>query len=265
MIDVYNFHEGETALLISVPHDGCHLPRAMQERMTSAGIALPDTDWHVTELYGFARELGASMISANYSRYVVDLNRPSSDADLYPGQLSTGLCPVRTFSGDDIYTSGSVGDKEIRDRVETYWQPYHDRIRSALGSLRKRHGYALLWDAHSIASVVPRLFEGKLPALNVGTNGGRSCATELQASIAKVAGGSPYSNIVNGRFQGGFITRHYGDPDRHVHAVQLEIAQRVYMDEVTRLFDVRKALRLRDTLRQLLKIFMQTANQDLYI
>jgi N-formylglutamate amidohydrolase len=265
MIEVYNFHEGETALLISVPHDGCHLPTDLYERMTSSGIALPDTDWHVTELYGFARELGASMISANYSRYVVDLNRSSSDEQLYPGQIATGLCPVQTFSGDDIYKSGDVGDEEIRNRVETYWRPYHDRIRSVLESLQKQHGYALLWDAHSIASAVPRLFEGTLPALNIGTNGGRSCAMELQGAVAKVAQTSPYSSILNGRFRGGFITRHYGDPDGRVHAVQLEIAQRVYMDEASRLFDARKASRLRDTLRQLLKIFMQTANRDLSI
>ncbi len=222
---------------------------------------LPDTDWHVAELYAFAREFGASMLIANYSRYVVDLNRPPGDEALYAGQVATGLCPTQTFAGDDIYRSGEPDADEVAQRVVTYWRPYHDRIAETLAALRERHGHALLWEAHSIASVVPRLFDGKLPALNIGTNGGRSCDPALESAVTEIARESSYSHVLNGRFQGGFITRHYGEPAKHVHAVQLEIAQRVYMDESTRVFDAAKATRLRATLRHMLETIIQTARK----
>jgi len=264
MIDVFGFHEGDSPLLISVPHDGCHLPDAMRERMTPAGTALPDTDWHVAELYEFAREMGASMLVANYSRYVVDLNRPATDDALYEGQVATGLCPTQTFSGDEIYASKAVGKDETTQRIATYWKPYHEKLQEALRALQDRHGYALLWDAHSIASIVPRLFDGELPVLNIGTNAGRSCAPGIERAIAESAQTGNYSSVLNGRFQGGYITRHYGDPDQRIHAVQLEIAQRAYMDESTGLYDAQKAARLRDTLRPMLNAFLQTA-RDLKI
>jgi len=258
MIDVFSFHEGTSPLLISVPHDGIHLPTDIRARMTAAGAAVPDTDWHVAELYSFTRELGASMLVANYSRYVVDLNRAATDDTLYPGQVATGLCPLQTFAGEDIYSRPGVEHEEMRQRVATYWQPYHDRLESALGSLREKHGYALLWDAHSIASVVPRLFDGKLPELNIGTNGGLSCATSVTERVAAVADVSPYSYVVDGRFKGGYITRHYGNPESGVHAMQLEIAQRVYLNEASTIFDARKGSRLRDTLRPMLEVFTES-------
>lgn len=259
MIDVYSTVTGELPLLVSVPHDGCHVPDDIRERMTEAGLALPDTDWHVAELYEFARDLGASMQVANYSRYVVDLNRSASDDDLYPGQLVTGLCPLQTFSGEDIYTTGGIDPEEKTRRISTYWQPYHQQIEATLSAMRDRYGYALLWDAHSIPSTVPRLFDGELAALNIGTNDGASCPQPIEAAIASVAKTSPYSSVVNGRFKGGHITRHYGDPENHVFAIQLEIAQRSYMDEDTRVFDSRRANRLRGTLRQLLETLLSTA------
>ena len=255
MIDVFNFHEGASPLLVSVPHDGIHLPSDIRARMTPAAQTLRDTDWHVAELYSFARELGASMLVANYSRYVVDLNRPATDEALYAGQVATGLCPLQTFSGDAIYEAATPDADELAARVERYWRPYHDKIGSTLAKIRDRHGFALLWDAHSIASVVPRLFDGELPELNLGTNGGRSCAPEIAGRVVDVAAASDYSHVVNGRFQGGYITRHYGDPGNNVHAMQLELAQRVYLDETTTAFDARKASRLRDTLRPMLEAF----------
>lgn len=255
MIDVFSFHEGSSPLLISVPHDGIHLPGDIRARMTPAAAALPDTDWHVAELYSFARELGASMLVANYSRYVVDLNRPATDEALYDGQVATGLCPLQTFSGEAIYASGQVEPDEVAARVEEYWRPYHAKLSSALARIRERHGRALLWDAHSIASVVPRLFDGELPELNLGTNGGHSCAPGIAERVTAVAAASDYSHVVNGRFQGGYITRHYGNPADNVHAMQLELAQRVYLNEATTAFDARKASRLRDTLRPMLEAF----------
>jgi N-formylglutamate amidohydrolase len=261
MSEVRSLHRGDVPLLISVPHDGRNVPPDIRQRMTAAGEALPDTDWHVAELYGFARELGASMLVANYSRYVVDLNRPASDEALYNGQVSTGLCPVQTFSGEDIYRFGAPDDKEVAARIRAFWQPYHDCIELELRRMREQHGYALLWDAHSINSVVPRLFEGELPALNIGTNGGLSCGREIESRVSRIAMESPFEAVLNGRFQGGFITRHYGDPEKNVHAVQLEIAQRVYMDEVSDVTDPSKMARLRGTLRQMLESLIQEAEK----
>ena len=257
MIDVFGFREGSAPLLISVPHDGCHLPPDIRASMTPAGIELPDTDWHVAQLYEFAGDLGASILVANYSRYVVDLNRSATDEVLYPGQLATGLCPTETFAGDAIYAD--VANIDQATRVETYWKPYHDRIRATLDAICERHGYALLWDAHSIPSRVPRLFDGELPALNIGTNGGASCDSEVERAVTTVAEASEYSSVLNGRFRGGFITRHYGEPRNGIHAVQLEISQRVYMDEQTRMFDAKKALHLRGTLREMLRAYLESA------
>lgn len=259
MIDVCNTYEGELPLLINVPHDGCHLPKEIRDRMTSIGLALPDTDWHVAELYDFARDLGASMQVANYSRYVVDLNRSAADDVLYPGQVATGLCPEQTFAGEDIYVDGGVSDEEKAQRIKKYWQPYHARLESTLATLRAKHGYALLWDAHSIPSIVPRLFDGELPELNIGTDGGKSCAASIETAVADATRAGPYGVVVNGRFKGGYITRHYGSPGDGVHAIQLEIAQRAYMDEDTMVFDVEKVGRLRARLRRVLEVFLSTA------
>lgn len=261
MIEVCNTFEGTLPLLISVPHDGCHLPEAMRTRMTPTGLALPDTDWHVAELYDFARELGATLQIANYSRYVIDLNRSATDEDLYPGLIVTGLCPLETFAGESIYSSGGVTGDEKAARVSEYWQPYHARIESTLSAMRAKHGYALLWDAHSIPSVVPRLFDGALPELNIGTNSGRSCAAPIEAAVVDVAQASDYSTVVNDRFKGGYITRHYGDPQNNTHALQLEIAQRAYMDEATTAFDASKARQLQGALHRLLEAYIGAAHR----
>ncbi len=259
VIDVYSFFGGNLPLLISVPHDGCHVPEDISARMTDAGRALPDTDWHVAELYDFARDLGASMQVANYSRYVVDLNRSADDGALYPGQLVTGLCPVQTFAGDDIYTDDGVDADEKARRVTAYWEPYHRQLDATLAAMREQHGYALLWDAHSIPSSVPRLFDGELPELNIGSNDGASCAAPIEQAVAVTAAASSYSTVVNDRFRGGYITRHYGDPAHGVFALQLEIAQRSYMDEATGVFDSERAGHLRSTLGRLLEAFLSAA------
>ena len=260
MIEVYSTISGQLPLLISVPHDGCHLPEDIRVRMTEAGLALPDTDWHVAELYEFAREIGASMQVANYSRYVVDLNRSATDDALYPGQTVTGLCPEQTFSGEAIYLDGGVDDEEKAQRISKYWRPYHDSLKSTLASLREKFGYALLWDAHSIPSNVPRLFEGELPELNIGTDNGLSCPASIETAVAAAARAGPYSTVVNERFRGGYITRHYGAPGKCVAAIQLEIDQRTYMDEVSRVYDAQKASELRGTLRRLLETFLAAAD-----
>jgi N-formylglutamate amidohydrolase len=261
MIEVFSAFEGDLPLLVSVPHDGCQVPDEIRARMSPAGLAMPDTDWHVAELYEFARELGASMQVANYSRYVVDLNRSATDDVLYPGQVVTGLFPQQTFSGEKIYKEGGVTEVEKTARIDKYWRPYHTRIASTLAAMRKHYGYALLWDAHSIPSVVPRLFDGELAELNIGTDGGKSCEPLIETAVVERALASPYSTAVNDRFRGGYITRHYGDPENRVYAIQLEIAQRAYMDEATTVFEADKAGRLRATLQELLEAFLSTARQ----
>lgn len=243
--DVFNLRRGEQPLLISIPHMGTYIPADIAGRLTPAANLLADTDWHLGQLYDFAAAMGATILQANYSRYVIDLNRPPGDESLYPGQATTSLCPTETFPGEPVYQEGKVPAKEeIAARLSAYWRPYHDQLQAELTRLRALHGAVLLWDAHSIASRLPRLFDGKLPDFNIGTNEGRSCAVAVQDAIgraAAAAAGSRYTSVVNGRFKGGYITRHYGQPQDNIHAVQLEMCQSTYMDE-TPPFDYRPDL-----------------------
>jgi len=231
--DIYRLEHGTTPLVVSVPHAGTIVPAAIAGRLTAAGRALPDTDWHVDRLYGFARGLGASLLVATHSRYVIDVNRPPDDAPLYRGRRVTGLCPVTTFDGEPIYLEGEAPEAaEVGDRRARFWEPYHACLRRELEVVRRRFGVALLFDAHSIRSEIPSLFPGRLPELNLGTGGGSSAGTELTTRIAAVlAATEAYSSVVNGWFKGGHITREYGNPSGGVHAVQLELAQRGYMRE----------------------------------
>jgi len=259
MKDTFTFHPGSIPLLVSVPHDGRVLPDDIASTMTAAGRAIPDTDWHVAQLYEFAQGLGAAVIKADYSRYVVDLNRPADNASLYDGQVATGLCPQQTFDGQDIYTDAT--SINVESRVEQFWRPYHEKIAETLFDSRQSHGFALLWDAHSIASCVPRLFDGELPVLNLGTWDGRSCDAGIAAAVIEIAEDSAFDTVVNARFQGGYITRHYGRPADNVHVIQLELAQRAYMDEATRNFDDTKASKLRDALEPMLSTFINSATR----
>ncbi|MCH9695637.1 MAG: N-formylglutamate deformylase [Gammaproteobacteria bacterium] len=261
MSEVFDFVAGDLPLLISVPHDGRDLPSKIRDRMTPAGQAIPDTDWDVARLYEFVEDMGACMLVAKNSRYVVDLNRSADDEVLYPGQLVTGLCPEHTFGGDAIYRSGVVSEGEQRGRVETYWRPYHEKLQQTLDAMCTTHGVALLWDAHSIPSKVPRLFDGELPVLNIGSNSGKSCGADIESAVAAVATASDYNAVLNGRFKGGFITRNYGKPSKGVHALQLEIAQRAYWNEGLGRFDDASAEPLRDTLKNMLIAFLDAAKK----
>ena len=263
MTELLSVHHGNSPLVISIPHDGRVIPDDISARMTEAGRAIPDTDWHVARLYEFARGLGAHIVVANVSRYVVDLNRSGSDETLYEGQVATGVCPQASFAGDALYEAGKEPPtEEQQERLSIFWEPYHLALQSFIEFAKLEHGYALLWDAHSIASAVPRLFDGELPELNIGTFNGRSCAAELAAPVVDVATASEYSSIHNGRFIGGFITRHYGQPENDVHAIQLEIAQRAYMNEETRDFDDTIAAKLRDTLTRMIDAYQTAAEQQ---
>ena len=254
-MDTFTLHRGSAPLLISLPHDGSEIPAELAAGMTDAARLAPDTDWHVSRLYAFARELGASVLVPRFSRYVVDLNRPPDDTSLYPGQNTTGLCPAVRFTGEPVYRDGQAPDPaQTAQRVETYWRPYHEALRGELDRLYARHGRVVLWEGHSIrGSGLPFLFDGRLPDLNLGTATGASCSAGLQARLeAVLAGQGDYDWVANGRFKGGHITRHYGDPERGIDAVQLEISQRNYMDEDSFAWDAARAERLQTVLRPLL-------------
>lgn len=253
-MDICTLHRGTAPLLISLPHNGTALPEDIAARMTPQACRVPDTDWHVAQLYAFARELGASVLVPAHSRYVVDLNRPSDDTSLYPGQNTTGLCPVVQFSGEPVYRAGEEPQPdEIAARVQRYWVPYHAALTDELARLRDAHGRVVLWEGHSIRSVVPFLFEGRLPDFNLGTAAGASCSPALQARLVDVlAAQHGYTHVVNGRFKGGYITRHYGRPHEGIEAVQLELAQLNYMDEDSFEYLPGRAAPTQAILRQLL-------------
>jgi len=251
----FKYRAGRTPLLVSMPHTGTHVPAPLLGRMTEEAGRLPDTDWHLEQLYDFVDALGASVLVATHSRYVVDLNRPPDNANLYPGQDTTPLVPVDTFHRQALYRPGQEPDTaEIAERVQKYWKPYHSQLSLELERLKRQHGYALLWDAHSIFSEVPRLFSGKLPSLNLGTADGRSCGSGIgEGLMQKVSG---YGAVLNGRFKGGYITRTYGDPAKGVHAVQLELSEATYMEESPPFrFNESLAKRLRPQLRALVEEF----------
>jgi N-formylglutamate amidohydrolase len=258
MNDCFDFHPGTLPLLISVPHDGRQLAAGMAENMTEQALALPDTDWHVTRLYEFAKDLGANVIAARYSRYVVDLNRSASDETLYPNQVATGLCPAQTFAGEPLYKEGFGFDKAAR--VEEFWQPYHNKLESTLAALCDEFGYVLIWDAHSIRGEVPRLFPGSLPDLNFGTNNGASCGTAIGAALREaIADIADYSTVLDGRFKGGYITRHYGNPTANIHAIQLELAQRSYMNEASTEYDETLSNRLAAEISRVMQVCVKAA------
>ncbi|HEY9513641.1 MAG TPA: N-formylglutamate deformylase [Rhodanobacter sp.] len=257
-MDTFTLQRGRVPLLISLPHDGSFIPDDIAARMLPRALSSLDTDWHVARLYApLAQELGASVLKPQASRYVVDLNRPADGHALYPGQRETGVVPSVGFDGEPLYRSGQAPDAaEVQRRINEFWQPYHQAITQELVRLLAEHGRAVLWEGHSIRSRVPMLFTGRLPDFNLGTASGASCSPGLQARLQGCldAHAARFSHAVNGRFKGGYITRHYGDPAGRVQAVQLELVQLNYMDEDSRVFDEEKATEVR---RQILSMLRQ--------
>ncbi len=245
--DLFRLRRGGGRLLVSIPHAGTYVPPEIAAQFTAVGRALPDTDWHVDRLYDFVEETDATLLIATHSRYVVDLNRAPDGEKLYPGQAETGLVPAKTFAGEAIWRDAP----ETAARLDRYWHPYHGALAGELARIRDAHGTACLFDAHSIRSRVPRLFAGTLPALSFGTNDGRSASAHF-AERAVEAVGSAYDSVLNGRFKGGWITRHYGQPAAGVQAIQLEIAQRAYLDEDDPVWNPGRASGLQAVLRRLI-------------
>jgi N-formylglutamate deformylase len=256
-MSTFTLQRGHVPMLVSLPHDGSFIPDDISTRMHPAARRAPDTDWHVGRLYEpLAQALGASVLKPVASRYVVDLNRPADGHALYPGQRETGLVPVIGFDGEPLYRGGSEpDDAEIQRRINDYWRPYHQAIAQELARLCAEHGRAVLWEGHSIRSRVPMLFEGQLPDFNLGTAASTSCDPALQARLqACLESQSRFSFAVNGRFKGGYITRHYGTPATGVQAVQLELAQLNYMDEESFAYDEAKAPAVQDLIGRMLQV-----------
>jgi formiminoglutamase len=253
MKDWLHIDRGDAPLIVAVPHAGTHIPDNCAPGLIAAR-ALHDTDWHVHRLYTFARDMGATLIRTDISRAVIDMNRDPSGASLYPGQATTELCPTTTFDGDPLHHAGMAPDNtEIAARRERFHTPYHAALTAEIARLRAIHSAIVLYDAHSIRSRVPRLFDGELPEFNIGSVGRTSCAPALVDGVETLCRASGRSLVVDGRFRGGWTTRHHGSPAAGVHAIQMELAQRAYCDEAEpSRWDPALAASVTETLTQIL-------------
>ena len=259
----FTLHRGTSPLLVSLPHVGALIPENIRHRFVPWALQTEDTDWHLDRLYAFVKAMGASIITPVVSRYVIDLNRPPENVPMYAGANNTELCPTRFFSGDALYRDGYAPDQaEITRRLTDYWQPYHQALAAELARLKLIYGYAILFDGHSIKSELPWLFAGRLPDLNLGTVNGTSCAATLRDVLAAVLASvlqpqSTFTHVVDGRFKGGYITRHYGQPSQHIHALQLEMCWRCYMKESPPyLYDENRAAQVQPLLRSLVETML---------
>ncbi|MCZ8375684.1 MAG: N-formylglutamate deformylase [Beijerinckiaceae bacterium] len=229
--DWLEIREGTAPLILSLPHTGTEIPAALEGELVSPWLCRKDADWWIDRLYAFAGDLGATLIRTRISRTVIDVNRDPSGQSLYPGMATTELCPSTTFDGEPLYRSAGPDTAEIARRRAQYFDPYHAALEGQIRRLRAIHPAIALYDCHSIRSVIPRLFEGTLPHLNLGTNSGKACAPALEAQLAAIGMASPFEFVANGRFKGGYITRHHGNPAGGIHAIQMELACRAYLDE----------------------------------
>lgn len=254
MSDFLTIRRGAAPLLLSLPHAGTDIPAEVAASLADGAPALKDTDWWIDRLYApLAEALDATTVQTAVSRTAVDVNRDPSGLSLYPGRATTALVPLDTFDGEPLYPPGAEPDAAAVARRRRLWfDPYHAALSAELARLRQAHGHVLLYDCHSIRSRVPRLFDGTLPVFNIGTDDGRSCAATIAAAAADACRRSGMSLVVDGRFKGGWITRHYGRPEAGVHAVQMELACRAYMDETPPRFDETRAERLRAVLDEAL-------------
>lgn len=227
---IVSITRGASPLVLSMPHPGTGLPAEVAAQLNARGKLVEDTDWHMRQLYAFAERFQPTFVEAQLSRFVIDLNRDPDGVSLYPGQATTELVPTTTFDGAPIWQA-APDEAEIARRREAYFRPYHDALAAEIAHAKAQHGFCLLWDCHSIKSVIPRLFPGTLPTLNLGTNSGASAAPSVEAAAAAAMAEGAFTNVVNSRFKGGWITRHYGQPAEHVHALQMEIALSAYLED----------------------------------
>ena len=260
--DVVAVTRGSSPLILSMPHPGTALPPEVAAALNERGRQVEDTDWHMRQLYGCADRFAPTIVEAQLSRFVIDLNRDPAGVSLYPGQATTELVPGTTFDGAPIWLM-TPDAAEIERRKAAYFQPYHQALAAEIERVKAEHGYCLLWDCHSIKSVIPRLFPGTLPMLNLGTNSGASCAPSVQHAADAALAGSGFNHVSNGRFKGGWITRHYGQPARDVHAIQMEISLSGYLTEETPpwRFDTPRAAQLQTALSAIIEAALDAARK----
>ncbi|MCF4097057.1 N-formylglutamate deformylase [Maritalea mediterranea] len=260
-MEPFTLTKGDSPLILAFPHVGTFVPADIAGRLNERGMALVDTDWFIDEVYADLMP-GATTIRATFSRYVIDANRDPEGVSLYPGQNTTTLCPTIDFEGQPIYHEGQAPTPgEIEARRIAFHAPYHAAIRDEIARIKAKHGYAVLYDGHSIRSELPFLFEGTLPALNLGTNGGATVLSDMEKRAFDIARDSAFESVLNGRFKGGWTTRHYGQPDQNVYAFQMEIAQSAYLktEQAPWALDVEKCARLRPTLKLILDALLDEA------
>ena len=257
--------QGDSCLVLAMPHTGTWVPDELWKDLNDRGRRLADTDWHLDQLYGDLTP-GATIVGANFHRYLLDANRDPSGESLYPGQNTTGLCPLTDFDGLPIYREGREPDlAEVERRTKAWHTPYHTALANELARVRARHGIVVLYDCHSIRSHIPFLFEGALPDFNIGTNNGLTCAPAMAAAIAKIcANAANYTSVLNGRFRGGWTTRHYGRPEQGMHAIQMELAQSTHLEAEAAPFaySPEKARGLRVHLKTVLETLIELAHQQ---
>jgi formiminoglutamase len=260
-MDWLHVHKGDQPIIISIPHAGQRLLASQNEDLIDPRAALDDTDHFVDRLYDFAFDMGISLIRSDMSRLVIDLNRDPEGVSLYPGRSTTGLVPTTDFKGLILYHEGKEPDNlEIRQRLIDYYHPYHEAIRQEINRLRIKFGRVILYDAHSVRSVLPWLFEGGLPLFNIGTNAGSTCSPALTEAVIKVCGPD---SVINGRFKGGYITRHYTNLNNGIETIQMELSKRGYMDEERTLWDDGRALALQKTLKTIMTICLKHAQGEI--
>lgn len=254
-MSIVSVMEGNRPLVLAQPHGGTRIVPAVFNSLNEKGRALIDTDWHIDKVYdGLVKDI--TVVRSNIHRYVIDVNRSPDNESLYPGQNTTGLCPLTDFDGNPIYQPGAAPDsEEVEHRRVHYHKPYHDALAQQLRRLRRKHEEVILYDCHSIRSQIPFLFEGVLPHFNIGTFNGRSCSNRVEQAVVEVCkNAAGYNTAVNGRFKGGWTTRHYGNPGSGIHAIQMELAQCAYMQEFPPwAYDEKKSSRLRSILSVILE------------
>ncbi len=262
MLNSYEYQSGNLPILVSMPHNGSLIPEKFHSVMTKSALNSVDTDWFLDRLYHFVLDRGCHVIKPQYSRYVIDLNRPEDNANLYPGQNTTELCPLTQFDASSIYLGGlEPSGAEIEDRINHYWRSYHQCLKSSLDAIRADHGIALLFDAHSIKSRVPRFFDGQLADFNFGNLDNQTCSNNL-TKLLEDWEPKGYSKVINGRFKGGYITRAYAMTDNNIHSLQLEISQATYMNEKTLSYDEQLAAMVIQPLNEMFDLFEQFVRQS---
>lgn len=259
---VFELRQGTSPIILGLPHTGTAVPEDIHDRLNDNGKILADTDWHIHDLYADLLE-DATSVRATFHRYVIDANRDPSGTSLYPGQNTTGLVPDTDFDGKPIWKDGcEPTEADITHRLQTFHAPYHAALAAEIERVKSIHGIAILYDCHSIRAHIPFLFEGKLPDFNIGTDLGKTCDPAIERIAVEATGAAEgYTSILNGRFKGGWTTRHYGQPQTGVHAIQMELAQSTHLitEAPPFAYDDNKAGQLRTHLKTILTRMEQFA------